>query len=91
LQLVVENEFLVQRKSFYADVKYLIAIQDDTDEVTQDPIIFKVDALKKSLKKKINKVSDQINEVTSSVSLLYKSVQASNKKLGEIASSIQIQ
>ncbi len=38
LQLIVENDFLIDRKQLYKDVKYLIEIRDDIEDKSQDHI-----------------------------------------------------
>lgn len=45
LQLIVENDFLIERKKIFNDVKYLIEIKDDAEEVEQDKVLGKIDSV----------------------------------------------
>ncbi|CDW79229.1 wd-40 repeat protein [Stylonychia lemnae] len=45
LQLIVENEFLINRKKQYKDVKYLIQIKDDNEVNNEDEQMQKLDKL----------------------------------------------
>jgi hypothetical protein len=39
LQLIVENDFLVDREKDFSKVKYLISIEDDFGQMNDDPIL----------------------------------------------------
>ncbi len=39
LQLIVENDFLIDRKKMFKDVKYLIEIKDDVQDDQSDSVL----------------------------------------------------
>ena len=43
LQLIVENDFLFDRKKVFANVKYLIEIKDDVEDDDKDLLNQKID------------------------------------------------
>lgn len=50
LQLIVENDFLIDRKKFFGKVKFLIEIKDDIDDHDNDEISKKLNKFEEFLK-----------------------------------------
>jgi len=50
LQLIVENDFLIDRKKLFSNVKFLIEIKDDVDDHENDEISKKLKKFEEFLK-----------------------------------------
>ncbi|CDW77734.1 wd-40 repeat protein [Stylonychia lemnae] len=63
LQLIVENDFLFDRKKEFSNVKYLIEIKDDIEEDDKDIMHQKIDKLQQTVSKTGEKTENQIQEI----------------------------
>jgi len=70
LQLIVENDFLIDREEVFGRVKYLIAIQEELDEENVDPLKVEIQAMGrehsgqyKHLRKEMDYINDRMGKI----------------------------
>lgn len=67
LQLIIENEFLYNRKRMFGKVKYMIAIIDDQEAVQEDAWLEKVEQVMSRYGEKMEQVREMQHKQESKV------------------------
>ena len=63
LQLIVENDFLIDRRKHFGDVKYLVEIQDDIEDDLIDKVAQHLNSLESKIDERDHKSDQDMREL----------------------------
>eukprot|EP00347_Sterkiella_histriomuscorum_P005811 403355181 len=84
LQLIVENDFLINRKQLFKNVKYLIEIKDDVDDDEQDQITSQISSLEQVIKQTAKDSQNQLGDMKQLINLNTHKMHQMRHQLNEI-------